>query len=345
MGLAKAFDLGSITQLSKDISRPIGILWSVTGLVFILSAFFFMMKKDGWAIASLIAVVLSQILIFTVWEDTKFGTIANLIILVAAIVGLATFHFENGYKRVVLSAMKKTTFDTDVIAEKDLIRLPPPVQRYLRYVGVVGQPKVQNVRIVFEGEMRDKGKDWFPFTSEQYNFFESSKRFFFMKAKVNGLPTYGYHAYNEEGASMLVKVLSLFSVVDMHGNEMFPTETVTFFNDMCLFAPAALIDDRIQWETMDDLTAKATLTVNGASISAVLYFNEKGQLVNFVSHDRYAVAEMKTLPFSTPAKNYKSVNGYNLATYGESIWQYPDGEFVYGKFHVNDIEYNVSDLR
>jgi hypothetical protein len=166
-----------------------------------------------------------------------------------------------------------------------------------------------------------------------------------MKAKVNGLPTYGYHAYNEEGASMLVKVLSLFSVVDMHGNEMFPTETVTFFNDMCLFAPAALIDDRIQWETMDDLTAKATLTVNGASISAVLYFNEKGQLVNFVSHDRYAVAEMKTLPFSTPAKNYKSVNGYNLATYGEGIWQYPDGEFVYGKFHVNDIEYNVSDLR
>jgi hypothetical protein len=58
---------------------------------------------------------------------------------------------------------------SEVISEKDLELLPMPVQRYLRYTGVVNKPKVTSVRILFEGEMQSKDKDWFPFTTEQYN--------------------------------------------------------------------------------------------------------------------------------------------------------------------------------
>lgn len=136
---------------------------------------------------------------------------------------------------------------------------------------------------------------------------------------------------------MLIKPLSLFVVVDIKGKEMYPTETVTLFNDLCLFAPAALIDISITWKAIDERSAKATFTTNGTSISAVLYFNETGQLINFISNDRYSVSEMKTFPFSTPTKNYKNIDGYNLPTYGEAIWQYPDG-----KFELKKIEYNVT---
>ncbi len=163
-----------------------------------------------------------------------------------------------------------------------------------------------------------------------------------MKAKIMGLPTYGYHKYDREGAGMLIKLESLFPIVDIKGKEMYPAETVTFFNDLCLFAPAALIDKRITWETIDPLSVKATFTTINIKISAILSFNEAGQLINFVSYDRYSVSEMKAFPFSTPAKNYKNINGYNLATYGEATWHYPDGEFVYGKFELKEIEYNVS---
>ena len=124
---------------------------------------------------------------------------------------------------------------------------------------------------------------------------------------------------------------------------MFPTETVTFFNDLCLFAPGALIDERISWETIDGHSVKAYFENNGVTISAVLQFNEKGQLVNFESNDRYAVSEMKKYPFSTPIKDYKNINGYNVPTFGKAIWQYPDGEFVYGKFNLISIEYNIEE--
>jgi|GEM_PF-5086491 len=94
----------------------------------------------------------------------------------------------------IQTAMGKTKSQTEILKEIDLHHLPVLVQNYLRYIGVVGKPKVQNVKIVFEGKMRSRGKDWLKFTSEQYNFFEDPARLFFMKAKLMGLPTFGYHA-------------------------------------------------------------------------------------------------------------------------------------------------------
>lgn len=342
LGFAKAIDFGNLTQFSKQISLPMGVIWLVTGLLFVLSSVLIVFKKDVWPILALIAVLISQILIIMAWKDAKFGTIANMMILMAAIIGLGTQNFHNSFRKDILSVMDNSTMTNKTVSENDLIGLPKIVQDYLRYVGVVDKPKINNVRIVFEGEMRDKGKDWFNFTSKQYNFIRPPSRFFFMKAKIKGLPINGYHKYNIEGARMHIKLLSLFPVVDIDGPKMFPTETVTFLNDLCLFAPAALIDDRIRWETIDELSVRASFTTNGTSISAILHFNEKGQLVNFVSNDRYSVSEMKTFPFSTPVKNYQNINGYNLPTYGEAIWHYPDGEFIYGKFNVKHIDYNVS---
>ena len=102
------------------------------------------------------------------------------------------------------------------------------------------------MRVVFDGEMRDKGRDFFKFTSSQYNFFENPARLFFMKANMYGTTVPGYHCYQNATASMQVKLLGLFNVVNVKGNEMNKAETVTLFNDMCLMAPASLIDTRIE---------------------------------------------------------------------------------------------------
>ena len=323
MGFANAYAIGNMAEFAKELPKPIGLLWLFTGLLFIASAVMILIKRKGWAIWGILAVIVSQLLILTVWSDAKYGTLANIVILIAAII----------------------TLGTDLVSERDLKPLPPLVQEYLRYVGVVGKPKVFNIRIIFEGRMREKGKDWFNFTSTQYNSINPSTRFFFMKAKVKGLPTYGYHRYKNGEASMQIKLLSLLPVVDIDKPELFKTETVTFFNDLCLFAPGALIDKRISWKILDNLSVKATLTTNNTRISAILYFNEKGQLVNFISEDRMAIGEMKTFPFSTPAGNFQNINGFNLPTYGEGTWHYPDGEFVYGKFNVKHIEYNITKFK
>lgn len=341
MGFSRAFAIGDLAEFEKELSKPMGVLWLFAGLLFFIAAALFFLKKGIWPLFAMVAVIISQFLIFATWSDTKYATIINVLILVIAIIGLASDRFESNFKEDVLLAIGTTPKTIEAVTAKDVESLPLIVQRYLNYVGVVGKPKIHSVRIEFEGEMREKENAWFKFTSEQFNFFDAPTRLFFMKAWVKGLPTVGYHSYGKQGARMLIKLASLFPIVNIDTPEMFSTETVTFFNDLCLFAPAALIDNRISWEVIDALSVKATFTTNATSVSAILYFNEIGQLVNFVSNDRYSVSEMKLFPFSTPVKQFKKINGYNLPFYGEAIWHYPEGEFVYGKFNLKRIEYNV----
>lgn len=342
LGFLKAFELAKISELTQSITRPIGILWLITALLFVTTAITFAFKSDWWWATALVAVVLSQILVITFWQDAKFGSIPNLLVLVVVLSSLGSLLFERGYKQDVQHSLNRSlSYQPEILTEADIQPLPEAVQRYLNYVGVIGKPKVASMRAVLAGEMREKGKDYFPFTAEQVNFYDEPTRLFFMKAQMFGMTVPGYHRYIDGSAMMDVRLSGLLSVVKHMGDVMDVSDTVTLFNDMCLLAPATLIDERIAWHNIDDMTAKATFTNHGISISAILYFNTEGQLVNFLSEDRWAVADMKQYPFSTPVSNYQSLNGYNLPTYGEMIWHYPDGDFSYGKIEIKDIEYNI----
>lgn len=79
-------------------------------------------------------------------------------------------------------------------------------------------------------------------------------------------------------------------------------------------------------------------------VSAVLIFNELGELVEFISDDRSALQDdgsLRKARWSTPIKDYKELNGVKVPTYGEAIWKYPEGDYIYGKFFLKNIEYNV----
>jgi hypothetical protein len=346
MGFAKAYNYGNITQLTKDISKANGLLWLLTAILFVVAAVLFLLKKESWPHIAIVAAVISQILIITVWKDAKFGNILNIVILFVAIASWATYHFERSFKADVKRHIAQTNFNNnDLLTDAAIVSLPAPIQKYIRYAGAVNKAKVKNMRIVFDGEMRDKGKDFFKFNSVQYNFFDDPTRLFFMKAKMYGITVPGYHCYQNERATMQIKLLGLFNIVNVKAVEMDKAETVTLFNDMCLMAPAALIDKRIEWTPIDSLSAKATFTNGINKITATLYFNELGQLINFISDDRYASSDMKQYRFSTPVKEYIQINGINIWKYGKTIWHYPDGEFVYGKFRLKSIEYNVTDYK
>jgi len=345
LGFLKAFQLAEINQLTQCISKPMGILWLIALILFLAAAIQLLVNNEFWWITSLIAIILSQILIILVWQDAKFGTIANIILLAAVIAGYGFWSFEIFFNNDVVTGLEKSSkIEKTLLIEKDIEQLPLPVKKYLRYAGVINKEKVNNVKIVFDVEMREKGKDWFKATSVQYNFFDEPTRLFYMKAKMFGMTVPGYHRYVEAKATMDIRLFGLFPIVKQSGDIMNKTETVTSFNDMCLMVSATLIDKRIQWEPIDSLTTKAIFTNRGISISAILYFNETGQLINFTSDDRTAISDMKQYRFSTPVAGYKNINGINVMSGGEAIWHYPDGDFVYGKFNLKNIKYNLRSM-
>ncbi len=342
MGFVKAFHFAEINQLTLPISRPAGIFWLITSLLFIVSALIFISGKDWWIYTGAAAVVISQVLIISSWHDAKYGTAANLIIIAALIIAWGFIRFEADFRRDAAETIKASS-DTksDILTEDAISDLPLPVQKYLRFTGSVGKPVPRNMKVVFTGKMREKGKEYFGFESVQYSTFNPHSRLFFMKAQMYGMTVPGYHRYRDETAVMNIRIFGLIPVVYHSGEVMNKTETVTLFNDICLMAPAALINQDIKWEEIDSLTAKAVFTNGKITISAILFFNENGSLKDFKSFDRTDIGRMKELPFTTPVHKYADVNGRKVVSEGDAVWHYDEGAFTYGRFFLKEIEYNT----
>jgi hypothetical protein len=59
--------------------------------------------------------------------------------------------------------------ETKVVSEKMLDGLPGPVQRYLRYTGVIGKPFVRTVHLRQKGKMLLRaGQPWIPLKAQQW---------------------------------------------------------------------------------------------------------------------------------------------------------------------------------
>lgn len=233
-----------------------------------------------------------------------------------------------------------------ILKEEELNHLPVCVKKYLAYTGAIGKNKPQNVFIGFDAQMyRNPGEKPMKSKSVQYNFYGEYSRLFLMKASKIGIPFSALHLYNNEQASFQVKVAELFKVVDVSGEELKKAETVTLLNDMCIFVPGSLVDNRLTWNVIDNLSAKVTLKNGRYIVSAILYFNEAGELINFVSDDRYALQDdgtMKQVRWTTTISDYKEIEGRMIPTYGKAIWNYPEGDFTYGVFTLRSIKYNVT---
>ncbi len=346
MGFLKGQDLGSFDELKLPISKGASWGWLLALILLSIGGIGFLLDVNWWVSILMIGVIISQILIFAFWQDAKYGTVANVLIGIVLLAGYSAQRFETSFREDVERIHQKiasTNSNSNLLSEDDIAHLPAPVQGYLRYTRSMGKPKITDFSVHMHGEMRqDETGKWFSFTSEQYNAIAKPSRLFFMKAHVKGLPTAGYHAYQNDDALMLIKVLSFLPVVDIQEERLFQAETVTYLNDLCIMAPAALIDERFRWESIDDLNAQVHFKNQGVEIAAVLEFAEDGRLINFRSNDRTDINRRDKIPFSTPIGDYREMNGRLLPAYGEAIWHYPEGDFTYGRFYIDRVDYNLA---
>jgi len=182
------------------------------------------------------------------------------------------------------------------------------------------------------------------FTAEQHDFIAEPSRFFIMRADKSGMTVDVLHTFRDDSATMRVRLLSAFPLVNASGPELDRAETVTLFNDLCLLAPAALIDTTIRWESLDEGSVRAHYTVGSNTVRAVLSFNEIGELVDFVSEDRFSASpdgrQFVRQPWSTPVRAYRDFGRRRVSTRGQGRWHTAEGEFVYIELELTDLKTN-----
>jgi hypothetical protein len=345
LGFAKGMALADVEALKQPISRLGGALWLAAAVLFLAAAVLLYAAPGRWWIPALPALLLSQGLILGAWSDARFGTLANIVILVplaVTLLGMSPWSLASEFRR---EARKRPSAPAaapgDVVTEADLAPLPPPVRQYLRRAGAVGRPHVRGFEARFHGRIRN-GLDapWMDFVAEQRTVVHPPARLFLIDASRAGIPFQALHAFVGPDATMRVRVAQLVEVVNARGPEMNRSETVTFFNDLCLLAPGALVDVPVRWEALDPASVRATYTQGSETISAVLTFDAQGDLAGFVSEDRYMSADGKTHvkhPWSTPVRNFADFAGGRLARNGQAIWSLPGRDFTYGEFVLESL--------
>jgi len=346
LGPAKAFGWGSVSQLQAPISTEGGLLWLLAALLLLASAVGIALQVPWWWWLALPAVLLSQALIATAWRDAKFGTLANVLIalpLLVAALDTRSSSFRSRFARDRTALLARSTLPASLVTEADLTPLPPLMQRYLRQVGAVGRPRVHNLRVTFQAQMRSSATSpWMDATATQYESFAPPARLFHMSASRAGLPFDIFHRYVDGAATFQVRIAGLISIVDKQGAALTNDETVTLMNDVLVLAPAAVLDLPFTFETLSERSLRATFRNAGYSVSAVLTFDATGDLVGFTSADRAHAREGGAAIWSTPISGYRKVGEIRTGTHGDVNWVEPSGEWTYGRFETTSLAYNVA---
>lgn len=229
-----------------------------------------------------------------------------------------------------------------VITEEMLTDLPEPVARYLRYTGVVGKPFPRIVRLRQKGRMRPgPGQRWIPLDAEEHYSVQPPGFVWAGTLRVGPLPVArARDMYAEGDGRMLVKVASLWPVVNASGEQMNQGEMTRYLNEMIWF-PAAFLAGNIAFQAVDDSSAQVTLTDHGRTATGTLVFDTQGRVTDFVAQ-RYRTPDASSPDtWSTPITGYGKFEGLRLPTRGKAIYKLPDGDLEYIEVTLTGLHYDT----
>ncbi|WP_340063203.1 DUF6544 family protein [Ascidiimonas aurantiaca] len=345
MGFVKAFELAEVSELSKYISKPIGVLWLLACVLFLVTSLLYILDRPLWPVLGIIAILLSQILLFVSWGDAKYGTVINLIILLVCIAGYGKIRFENTIIQEVTSLLKVSApaVKESYIPDIDSAGLPPIVKKWLQYTGVTENEPVQTVYLEQTGEMKTEPKgEWMPFAAKQYYRLPDASFIWTVNVESGSLlQIQGRDKLINGENEMLIVAYHLFPIVKEGYHDKINRSGMTrYLAEICLFPQAALYKN-IQWESLSANSAKGTLTSKNTEVSGIFTFTDTGELIAFESKRFYGGATDAQLQnWLVEIQDYRDFNGYRLPASCKITWKLPEGDFECFRIKIAHIEYN-----
>ena len=282
------------------------------------------------------------------WQVALAGAGAVILLAVAAIAttAIGSSRFRDAFNDGAAEVLSNSLPVQGVVTEADLADLPQPVQRYLRYTGVVGTQRTSTVRLKQTGALRQTQEDsWKDIEAVEY-FSVDPGAFVWMGEMAAGPFSIvaARDSYAAGRGRMLIKMLGIRTIGDVQGEEMDYSSLVRYLNEMMWF-PTAFLEDNIRWEAIDNSSARVTITDGDLSASAAMRFDEEGALTTFTGERYHEVdGEYVKDTWETPMTRYGEFNGLRLPVEGEAVWRMSSGDFSYIRLEITALEYNVTGI-
>ncbi len=240
-------------------------------------------------------------------------------------------------REVAAAALPTGPAQPETVTDSNLVGLPSSVQRYFRFMNVVGRPRDWSFTMHFEGKFLFDGA-WVPCECAQYNSSLAVARIFHMRLRVKGIvPTYVRDTYLRGRGHMVGKVLDTVSLVDDSSERIAIGECVTFLNDAVLMAPTMLLSPYVTFEDAGSSAFDVVLEDSGRAVRARVFIDNEGAVTDFLTADRYYAPPRSTNPparaeWRTPVEGWQEYQGRKLPTKARAIWMLPTGRLTYAEF-------------
>jgi hypothetical protein len=269
------------------------------------------------------------------------GSIAVVAIVAASSIGIGRAAFDRRIDGEIDELLaRQVAVEPMVVAEDDLAGLPEPVQQWLRWSGVVDRPMPTTIRLRQEGEFRlGEERNWMPYDATEY--FTTDPPGFVWSVTMEMAPmltVVGRDRYAEGVGDIEMRLLGVVPVANERGGGLNQGALLRYLNEIMWF-PAGALNPYISWEAIDATSARATMSHDGVTASAVFIFDAEGRLTNMTA-ERYNNARDEILPWSTPIHAYGEFDGVRLPTEGVGIWHYETGDYVYIRLSISEVEYD-----
>ena len=159
-----------------------------------------------------------------------------------------------------------------------------------------------------------------------------------------GVHISGRDRYMDGLGHMLIRPMSLFTVADEEGREIDQATLLRYLAEIVWFPDAAL-QEYIEWEPVSDFVARATMAHGDVRASGEFTFSPEGDVLSFAA-ERYGEfnGEYRLETWVIPLSGHQEFSGVRVPATGDVTWRLAQGDYVWYRFTVQEIAYNLPDL-
>lgn len=344
IGFIKGFGFREVSALKHTVSKQMAFLWLIATVLFMIYAFqYFFNLPFSW-VTGFAAVLISQILIIFYWQDVRFGTIPNLLIVTVSFSAFGFYSFQQDTRLEVTELFNQNNLqDKKILTENEILHLPEPVKRWLHHSGAVGNTIIQNARIrqLAELKMKPEQEKWLKAEATQYSVMNEPGFVWSVDVQLNSLLGFqGRDRFINGKGEMLIQFNSLFEVVNEEGEKISEGAAQRFLGELVWF-PSLAISPFITWQTINDTTAMAVIHYKGVKGMGTFYFNSSGDFIRF-SAWRYKdnTPDARKFEWVLTVTGYKVFDSIRIPAVMAATWRLDQGDWTWLKLEITDLKYN-----
>jgi hypothetical protein len=252
-------------------------------------------------------------------------------------VAVARRRFAARRRALVADLLADAEGHSDAFSSADAADLPAPVRRYLNGALTEGQTHASAVRLRQRGSLRlgDGERSWRSFTATQHVTTRPPGFVWDARVRLFGVPVRVVDRFRRGEGSLRARLLDVVPVATADPSPGMNEGELLRYLAEAVWYPTALLPGRgVEWEAVDDRSARATLESGGVTASVVFHFADGA--VERVTADRYRREEGGHRAWTGRFSDYRERNGRRVPLRAAAAW---DGDGPYWRATVTGIEH------